>query len=283
MSLIKLSNDLREFHFDYAFALHASPTSAWLTRLAQAKTTLMHNHNFNGKDFFSLLPIKNREHLHPATRRDALCLQTLGFETSAELKTKLCISIDQKNWLEIFKKNHQLQKPLLTLALGASRPAKIWPIEYYAQLAEMWIERKKGSVILLTSNKEKLLVDNFFKHFKQDKKNILACYEFSLEQSTAVISISDVFCGNDSGPKHIAVALDIPTLSFFGPEDPFEYHPYPTNKHPYLYIENLNCRTNLSPQGDHPWCGLYDCKIEKLKCLTNITPTMAWSYIEKIV
>ena len=49
----------------------------------------------------------------------------------------------------------------------------------------------------------------------------------SLPEVIALISISRMVVGNDSGPIHLASALKIPLLALFGPTDPGRYGPYP--------------------------------------------------------
>jgi heptosyltransferase-2 len=83
---------------------------------------------------------------------------------------------------------------------------------------------------------------------------------------------ANVVLGNDSGPKHLAVAVGTPTVTVFGPENPFEWHPYATERHPYVFVEGLACRTNQLA-GFPAWCGLQGaCVQEKHACLQKITP-----------
>ena len=65
---------------------------------------------------------------------------------------------------------------------------------------------------------------------------------------------ANVYIGNDTGLKHLAIALGLKTYTFFGPEPPNEWHPYDQNSHPFFYIEDLECRT----QNAH-YCGLSEC------------------------
>lgn len=41
----------------------------------------------------------------------------------------------------------------------------------------------------------------------------------------AALNRSSLFVGNDSGPGHVAAAMGKPTLSLFGPTEPFIYAP----------------------------------------------------------
>ncbi len=272
LKIFQLGLRLRKENYDAAFALHASSSSAWLLVIAGIKMRIVHNHLFNGPKLFSSLPIPDSDKLHPALMRDALCLKAMGWKLKDELKTSIASNEIDRQWSERYLKKHNLKKPLLVLGITASRETKMWPQENFALLAKKWIETKKGSVLALHASNESKYAHHFLNEAK--KLNILSRLHTeghaSIKELISLIKEAELFIGNDSGPKHLAVALDVPTITFFGPEDPFEYHPYDLNKHKIMFIENLNCRTNLSPQGDHPWCGIHVCDKEQLKCLRGI-------------
>src|SRR5690606_32730203 len=90
-----------------------------------------------------------------------------------------------------------------------------------------------------------------------------------LRQLASVLRHCALFCGNDSGPKHIAVAVETPTVTVLGPEHPFEWHPYPRERHSYLFIESLACRKDADP-GMPAWCGLDVCVEERHRCMRDI-------------
>jgi ADP-heptose:LPS heptosyltransferase len=90
-----------------------------------------------------------------------------------------------------------------------------------------------------------------------------------LRTVAAMLRHCSVLAGNDSGPKHLAVAAEIPTVTLFGPEHPFEWHPYPQDRHPYFFIENLSCRQDADP-GKPPWCAKVTCVEERHRCMREI-------------
>ena len=87
-----------------------------------------------------------------------------------------------------------------------------------------------------------------------------------LDALPKALAESKLYIGNDTGLKHISIALGIPTLSFFGPEPPTEWHPYSTNDHPYYYKEGLECRTRNAH-----YCGLSTC--DSMICLSSFSPS----------
>jgi heptosyltransferase-1 len=63
-------------------------------------------------------------------------------------------------------------------------------------------------------------------------KIINLCGKTDLKELAALIAGAKAVVSNDSGPMHIAAALDIPTIAIFGPTDPLKTGPYgwQTNK-----------------------------------------------------
>jgi heptosyltransferase-2 len=56
----------------------------------------------------------------------------------------------------------------------------------------------------------------------------------------ALLSRCSLLVGNDSGPKHVAVALGVPTVTVYGPTNPATWHP-PDGPHAALFAEGLDC------------------------------------------
>ena len=56
----------------------------------------------------------------------------------------------------------------------------------------------------------------------------------------ALLHRASLLLSNDSGPKHLAVALGVPTVTIFGPTHPATWHP-PQGPHTALYVRGLAC------------------------------------------
>ena len=48
-----------------------------------------------------------------------------------------------------------------------------------------------------------------------------------METLPELMSRAALVVGNDSGPMHLAAAMNVPVLALFGPTDPRRYGPYP--------------------------------------------------------
>ena len=68
--------------------------------------------------------------------------------------------------------------------------------------------------------------------------------KFSLEELCGLLTKSELLITNDSGPLHIAEALAVPTISFFGPETPLLYGP--TGDTHVVFYKGIYCSPCLN-------------------------------------
>jgi len=101
---------------------------------------------------------------------------------------------------------------------GASYgPAKMWHTEKFKLLAGKIVKTGKAKVLIFGSGKEKRLGE-----IMQDKENnaINLCGKTTVRELMALTKRCAVFITNDTGPMHMASALNIPVIAIFGPTNP---------------------------------------------------------------
>jgi ADP-heptose:LPS heptosyltransferase len=279
----KLALQLKRVNYDLVFNFHASTSSATLALATGAGTRAIHYHGHTDKDRHSSVTIPGKGIPKPIVERDMDTIRALGLHIPAGRLPKLFLQSSEVRDAENFLKKRGLNQPLLGLSLGASRITKSWPLQRYVALAIEWCKVKKGHVLAFAGPEETPLIHSFLntlddhltasfsdaKDRAEIRSSIHAVNQLDLRPLAAVLSRLKVLAGNDSGPKHLAVAVGTPTVTLFGPEHPFEWHPYPPEKHPYLFIEDLKCRTSGAPQMPS-WCGIETCDSEEHKCMRLI-------------
>ncbi len=122
---------------------------------------------------------------------------------------------------------------------GKDAGLKRWPAERFSQLADKIIEKFSVKVILLGNQAEQDICRQVANGMKQ--KGILACGEYSLGQSLALLKQCSWVVTNDGGPLHMAVGLGVKTVSIFGPVDENVYGPYPKANH-VVASKRIACR-----------------------------------------
>jgi ADP-heptose:LPS heptosyltransferase len=111
----------------------------------------------------------------------------------------------------------------LVVAPGANWPGKIWPLENYAALIEL-LRADFDTVIVVGSHEDRALGERLLAGASLPSVNLAG--STTLLEAAACIAGGCAFVGNDSGLGHMAAALNVPTLTVFGPGRPQRYRPW---------------------------------------------------------
>lgn len=103
---------------------------------------------------------------------------------------------------------------------SATSPARVWPQESVEQLCRELVTDSTTSVLLLCGPKERADVAAIEQRVGHPRVVSMVDQDLSLGVSKSVIRRSDALVTTDSGPRHIAAAFMIPTVTMFGPTDP---------------------------------------------------------------
>ncbi len=156
---------------------------------------------------------------------------------------------------------------ILTLCPGADYgPAKRWPPEYFAALAQRFIT-EGWQVWLLGSAGDRAITQTIQ---ASAPKAIDLTGQTSLAQAVDLLALSTVVVSNDSGLMHIAAATGQPVVALYGSSDP-QYTP-PLSDQAQVIYHNLDC----SP------CFARHCPLGHLNCLRGITPDEVAKAIKEI-
>ncbi len=105
---------------------------------------------------------------------------------------------------------------LLVMAPGTNWETKEWRREAFAEVARHFLQ-KNHAVVLIGSERERAACEAVA---QLAPGAVDLAGETTLSELAALIRRAAVCVTNDSGPMHIAVALDRPVVSIFGPTDP---------------------------------------------------------------
>ena len=104
------------------------------------------------------------------------------------------------------------------LVPGGNNPAKRWPAERFARIAELLFTRHGLSSLIAGSPGERELIDSI-RAASTCETVSLAERSLGLGALKAIIAGARIVVTNDTGPRHIAAAFGVPTVALFGPTD----------------------------------------------------------------
>ncbi|UCE98737.1 MAG: lipopolysaccharide heptosyltransferase II [Planctomycetota bacterium] len=104
---------------------------------------------------------------------------------------------------------------------GAFGPSKCWQSLRFAQTADWMINNYGARVFISVSSAhtEKKIAKEICNSSEHELLN-LADRPISVGQLKSLFSIADLVISNDTGPRHIAIALHRKLITLFGPNDP---------------------------------------------------------------
>lgn len=118
-----------------------------------------------------------------------------------------------KEYLFAFRRKDH---PLFALGVGASRPHKTWPLSHFIELCKKLIRQYHAQFVVIGGAKEEKLGKQLEAELGADLLNLAG--KLTLRESAAVAKECAIFIGNDTGPKHIAAAMQTPVIEI-------TYHP----------------------------------------------------------
>lgn len=111
---------------------------------------------------------------------------------------------------------------LMGIHPGGSSFDKRWPEKQYAELADRFARHDNATILLLRGPEEAKLVQNIQAAMQSDA---ITYAPETIRELGAMLSCCDLVVCNDSGPMHLAAALDVPMVAIFGPTDHVAWHP----------------------------------------------------------
>ncbi|HEY3415166.1 MAG TPA: glycosyltransferase family 9 protein [Armatimonadota bacterium] len=150
-----------------------------------------------------------------------------------------------------------LDRPFVVIhpGTGENAPQRRWPAERFAELADQIIQESGMAVVFSGSPREKELVDSVRGRMKSPASSTAGL--LNLSAFAAVLQSAQMIVCADTGPVHLAAALQVPAVAFYGPNDPTLYGPVGA-QNTVLYrnlpcspcITNFNDKSTNCPHGE---------------------------------
>lgn len=221
LALRDLLRKLREAQYDAVIDAQGLFRSAFLTYITNAKIRIGFANAREGATLAYTHKVKlpdNGKKMLAVDRMRAL-LQPLGIKTSSR-PAEAQIPIQPE--AAIFARQALGQSRPVIVIPGARWATKRWPIDRYTTIVQQLL-REGQQVLLLGSPDEKPLCDQIE---KSAPEAINLAGQTNLAQMIALLDRAKLLIANDSGPLHVAVALNKPAVSLYGPTSPDFVGPY---------------------------------------------------------
>jgi lipopolysaccharide heptosyltransferase II len=253
---LRLILELRKKHFDIAFLLHRSFTKALITLLAGVKERVGYLTKKRGSILTKAIPepetgVHKVEYFLALARAYGITPKDNSYEFFVGDSDKRSVeALLAKNGISPYDK-------IAVICPGGNWDPKRWPKENFARLSDKLQDELGMRVVIAGARKDINLADNIKK--RMNKRPVVACGITTLKELGALLARADIVIANDTGPMHMAVAMQARVIALFGPTSSELTGPY--GKGVYSVIARHN-------DCDIP---CYDQSCRDHKCMSAIT------------
>ncbi len=167
--------------------------------------------------------------------------------------------------LLLARQDHSSEPPLVCLNINAGElaPERAWPEARYLEVARRLLGRQPIELVLIGGPVDREDVEAFARQLDMADRVTVAAGRLSIGGLAALFERSRLLITNDSGPLHLAEAVELPTISFFGPDTPRFYGPWGAQHR--VFYTGLPCSPCMSPHN----AKAVNCQIG-VRCLRDI-------------
>ena len=261
----KFIKNIRQQKYDVCIDLFGNPRSALITLLSGAKLRIGFNFRIRKYAYHVQIPSRADQIHEVEFNLDALRYFDIPVQSQ---KTQIFL---QKSDIEkaqtICKELNFAEFPVIALNPSASWPAKKWPLNHFAELAKSLIESFDIRILVLWGPGEfadaRTLVSKIGKYAEVHPATGLA-------EQAALLSICDLYIGNDTSLMHMAAALEVPAIGIFGPTNAGLQGPY-----------GVKTKAVFNPQISCLGCDRLTCPL--MDCMNYLKPETIFDEVKNFV
>jgi lipopolysaccharide heptosyltransferase II len=154
--------------------------------------------------------------------------------------------------------------------------AKRWPAAHWAELADR-LHDECGATVVLTGSQDEMPIVQAVATAMRTRPLVLAG-KTTVDELAAVLARCDVVLSGDSGPLHIAVALNRPTISVYGPTDPAISGPHPRPGQTALVL-----RTGIGCSPCYNALTTAECPYGNTACMHHLTVDRLYHAVQRVL
>jgi hypothetical protein len=168
----------------------------------------------------------------------------------------------------------QFVKPVDAVQPGVGNVMRQWPAEHFAALIDLMMEKNGVNIVLIGGNEEAELADEVLAQVLRRDGVVSLVGKTSLRQLPELLRACALYIGNNSGPKHIAAALGVPTIGLHsGVVDAIEWGPI--GQRAVALRRNMTCSPCYLAR-------LEDCP-RNFACMRGLEPTSVQEVAEVLL
>ncbi|MFQ5431058.1 MAG: putative lipopolysaccharide heptosyltransferase III [Nitrospinota bacterium] len=225
MQSLKFIYKIRKQKYDMVVDLHSGPRSSILTLLSGARYRIGSLMRKRHKLFYNLYAEPGGDRKMHTVNVMLKAISPLKPKRLAKKSLFLRYSDEDSLYVKNFLEKYDVteKETVVMVHPGARVDIKRLPAQRMGEIVN-WMTSELGVKVIYAGKDSDLPAIADIVSYS-GKPGLMAT-NLTLGRLAALINSCNVFIGNDSGPMHMAAALDVPIVAFFGPSDPAVWSPW---------------------------------------------------------
>jgi len=230
---------IKKENFDLGILLTNSFSSAYIFWCSNIKIILGFKKDW--RSVFLDIGVKLEKKGHLVNIYNQLLLPINGKISNSHTLPTLTVNEEEKNKALSLLQALGVNKKGKIIGVSPSSsygPAKCWPKENFIKVAQKLLEDENNTFLLFFGDdKSYPLIEDIVS--KLGKRALNMAGRTTIQELMMLTSQCSVFLTNDSGPMHVAAALNVPIIALFGSTD--QNATGPCNKDAIVLDKHLSC------------------------------------------
>ena len=250
--IISFLKELRSEHYDLVIDIHGLFKSGLLTGLARGRRKIGFTWAREGSTLFlSEPPFFEDQYRQHAIERYLKTVNILGCDV-ASWNGRIPVDDSHRKTMDrLFRKNDLNGKRIAAINPMAKWDTKLWEPDRFSRLADRILEELGMRVLFTGSKHDQPIIQEICSGMRNEGAVNLAG-QIGLKELASLYTRCDVLITTDTGPMHIAAAMNCPVIALFGPTAPWRTGPY-GNGHKVIR-EDLGCSPCFKKTCSHKTC-----------------------------
>lgn len=268
---LRLARDLRRYGFDAAILLQNAFEAALIAFLSGIPVRIGYNTDARQMMLTHAISCTNKIKKEHQTKYYLNILSGIGMDTGSR---DLYLQLSQQDRLRAGKilMDQGITGDFKWVGINPGAtfgPAKQWPIDRYAHLADLISEYTNARVIVFGGPQDERLGKDISREMRHRPIDLSG--RTTLGEAMALIERCHLFISNDSGLMHVAAALDAPLIAIFGSTNSTTTGPMSSNSR--VVQIPMECSPCLKPE----------CPRGHLNCMDQISVDMIFDVVKEIL
>jgi lipopolysaccharide heptosyltransferase II len=231
---LKAALKIRKEKYDMVFDLWSNPRSAQITFLSGIKYRV--GFAYRGRKYAYNYPATSSKGEHHSAEHN---LELLKAADVPIISKKIHYYVNEKDnnaAKDFIKENFTPGKLIIGIIPSGGWPSKRCDASKWIEIGKAVTDKYNLGILILWGPGD----ENDSYYIKENLPGSILAPKTTIPEMSGFIKNCNIILANDSGPMHIAAALNIPTLGIFGPTNPKAHGPFSENSG-YIIKEDLFC------------------------------------------